>query len=437
MLVSGLGLSEKMTDDFVSSWLTLRLEKIEEGGKKQKLKDTLSSNLSCLQELREKIGEDGISKLYREYGITNFGRYPSEVMIKQVENDGKSRPYGIWLGAWADWNGGFLSQGEKSLVKNIERDANGLGFDLIIVEARDKMSTVKRVVTLDRKFGKDNKIAFVIISGHGSANRIFLGEEPEDILSLPDLIKKSSSKMRKYYKEKVPFLFNSCSTGQGIGPGYSIFGNSYSMAPGSNIGSINWVNLKMDTAGDLFFDGEYGFSSEDESLSVVYKDGKEFGDGLKEENKKLYEKEYQKMLKSKKVMEGIWLERSIEYDSLMLEILKKEKLDPLKNLLRKDFGGESRVELESGIGGMNDDSLEDYHSGLSMNLGEKDHQMDWGIGFHESIGRLCRWVYALGEENRKRSWPEIRVVGKNEDGSKKIIKKYKIDMSNFWPENIL
>lgn len=439
ILASGLNLDEKMTDDLTNSWLSLNFgEMLKDMGVnniKDILRDTISKNLTCLQELKNEIGEEGINKLYTEYGITNFGRYPREVLVRQIEDDGENRPYGIWIGAYADWNGAFMSDNDRKHVKSISKNASDLGFGLKIVEARDKMSMVKRIVTLDRKFGKDNKISFVVVNGHGDADVVALGRNREDILATDDLKKESAGKMRKYYAEKVPFLFNSCSTGLGIGPEYSRFGNSYSMAP-DKPGSTSWVVLRKDTKGDLFFDGHYFSSDTGGSETVIFKNGSDFKEGLREENEALYEEDYQKMLKSKETMKRVWSGRSNEYTSILLTILKREKLDPLKKKLTEEFGKGNTIELESGMGGSEDDSNRDFHRNLSMDLDGETNDMDWGTGFIEDVGRGCEMTYAQLGEKRTTSWPEIRVIKRGEDGKKKILARYKVDMSDLWPENL-
>lgn len=272
-LVGFLGLDEQMTNDMVNSWLTLDLRQgVIKGNPKKILTDTVSDNLFCLQMIKNRLGTEGINKLYTDYGITHFGRYPSDILIKQIEDEDINKPYGLWLGPWADWNGSFMH--DMKDVRQINTDAQKLGYALKIIEARDKMSVVKRIIGLDKKFGDKNKIAFAVLGGHGDENSVFLGVKPEDSLTSNDLKKESATRIRKYYGDKPPFLFNACSTGRGIGPEYSNFGGGYSMSPDKE-GVLSKVSLKKDITGVLFFEAEY-VSRGEEVKTVIYKGGNIF-----------------------------------------------------------------------------------------------------------------------------------------------------------------
>lgn len=286
ILVNAFGLDKKMSEDLINSWLSLKLDVlIKKFGSKEgrkTLRMTVLNNLSVLRDLKKEIGNEGIDKLYREYGITNFGRYPAKILADQIRDEGTEKAYGIWLGPYTDWNGAFVWSESNEMVERLKNSAKSLGLGLKIVEARDKMTVVRRVVGLDKKFGRKNKIAFVVISGHGDPQNVQLGTEDDDSLGSEDLKKESAGKMRKYFADKVPFLFNSCETGLGIGPEYSRFGNSYSLSP-DKVSSKLFFELKRDKEGNLFFDGEYYYNRGNKPEAMLYKNGLNWREKMEKE----------------------------------------------------------------------------------------------------------------------------------------------------------
>lgn len=268
--VSVLGIDQEIVDDCIKSWMTLGLNGLDtdegSGKGRERLRKVVIKNVNNLAGLKKNVGVEGIRKLHDFYGITHFERYSAELLTNQLKDENKSSPYGIWLGSYSDYNGGFSN--EWLLMMSFVSDAKDLGYKVKVVEARDKTSVVRRIIGLDRQFGKKNKIAFAVINGHGSPESVQLGSKNSDFLEMEDLNKESASKLRKCYADKVPFLFNACSTGQKIGPKYAEYGGSFSVAPDKPAYTKS-VELRKDGDGNLYFVAKYG--GENDPKAIVTK----------------------------------------------------------------------------------------------------------------------------------------------------------------------
>lgn len=135
-----------------------------------------TQNLQVLYELKQ-VSSDAPSVLFDQFGITHFGRYTREMLVKQYEEREIQKPYGIILFPIADHNGAFFHS--VMLLDQIQRDLETHGYSVRIVEADSKESVARRLITLDRIYGQGetgHKIDFAFIGGHGSKNTVSFGE---------------------------------------------------------------------------------------------------------------------------------------------------------------------------------------------------------------------------------------------------------------------
>jgi len=89
-----------------------------------------------------------------------------------------------------------------------------------VLEGDGKIDIVRFLRKLDRKYGKNNKISFAIIGGHGTWDSIqFGGTDPKHSLRMYDLWDKKhpASKRKKYFVDNPTFILVSCSTGAQYG----------------------------------------------------------------------------------------------------------------------------------------------------------------------------------------------------------------------------
>lgn len=433
-LLVSMGFSRNMSSDLAKSWMTYRWEsERNEAVIEDRFLRHCITNINAIMGISKEFGLDRVIKLYQDYGITHFGRYTVKMLTDQLINEDSKLPYGVAMAAYVDHNGALSNS--NSIDKRIQliESAKLLGYRTIFVEARSKVTVVRRVKWLARKY-PDQKIAFKYIDAHGEISRFYLGEgrRDEDFLSVSDLRKESANKMKQYYTDSCPTLFDSCSTGLNIGPEYSKYNNGYSMAP-DKPGYLRWVELLRDSSGDLFFDGAYG--SDEESVGTVMSfNGEDAKDKVLKEKRLLAERNYQKMIHDPKFMDDLWSNR-IGYGSMLLgSILNREILNPLyEAMLAKSYGKEIRFGI--GVRNINNDELvisPDTRGGGSGYLKERRFEDDCIIfspSFDEGFFSLVKHVYRH-EAGRK----NLKVFARIEVGG--AVEEIPLNLEKLYPENI-
>ncbi|OQA52421.1 MAG: hypothetical protein BWY43_00488 [candidate division WS2 bacterium ADurb.Bin280] len=210
----------------------------------------IGENLLSIETLEDL--HPGICKvLNHEFGIEFFSRYPVELLIGQYEKRDHHSPYGIILFPKSDWNGGLYS---KKIFENLANRYQMGNFTVRIVEGGGKFEVAKRLAGLERRYGKQNKISFAIIGGHGTHSSIQFGTPREvimkdynayfdenyesfdyeryrldqeaqeiiqhaHILNIQDLFGRGVARMGSFLAENPVIILSSCSTGQSEGIG--------------------------------------------------------------------------------------------------------------------------------------------------------------------------------------------------------------------------
>jgi len=434
-LVAAMGLPIEMAEDVAKTWCSYEWE--EEKTKiegKNRLFEVVWRNLKAIEEIKKVKGVEGVKTLYRDYGITHFGRYPAEILIKQLEET--NEPYGIWLGPANDHNGAFCN--DYKAVKGLYESAQKIGFGLKIIEARGKLSLARRLLTLDRKFGKENKISFGVISGHGEIGYVCLGKDLKEIISVDDLAKDSAKRLRSVYGKKVPFFFNSCYGGGGdrsIAKDYSAYGDSETIGSDKSMGKVI-IDLKVDDNDELYFEGYY--KGDSLPLSKYFKQGEEVVERVKKKSKKEKEaeeikhKQYLETMRrvstDKKTMQSLWKGGSNQSRSMLEDVLTIYKLNPVWEDLVSKYGVGARVKMGMGVEG------EDGR--MIVNLGEMESIMT--EGFAPSTGEEFRDLSKIAYEKFKNGELGVKVliVVEVENEGLPIQEKILVDISDLYPENI-
>ena len=219
----------------------------------------------------------GITRvLYKEFGIRNFDRYPEAMLIAQYDQfDNTDKPYGIILQATHDWSGAFTSYDHlRTWGKLYEQIKDHYAFR--VTEAKTKLEVAKRLITLDRKYGAQHKLAFAFIGGHGSKDSImFGGQHRRNMLLLEDLAGKGVQKTGGFFEENPTIVLASCSTGAegGIGQELSRRLGARVIAPAV---SASFKNVEaIITEDGIDFKVEYGTKSgQNQDIDRVYTLGK-------------------------------------------------------------------------------------------------------------------------------------------------------------------
>ncbi len=148
----------------------------------------LFASLKIIEEL-EKHRPGSAFNLYKIQGLLAFYYFELETLIQQADNLNSEKKYGIFLKArweyqttpsrWIPFT--YITEGQEWFMKDIEK----LGYLTRIIEVHDIKDAYKRLMLLDRHFNKDgnNKIKFIVISGHGDEEGVVIGNEKEDLVS--------------------------------------------------------------------------------------------------------------------------------------------------------------------------------------------------------------------------------------------------------------
>ena len=155
-----------------------------------------------------------VVELNRRFKIAHFGRYPTELLVRQFdERDDNSKPYGIVVGCQDDWNGAFYS--DVFNYESILGQMSKLGYSFRVCEAGNGLGTVRRIIEMDKRYGSNHKIELLIIAGHGRPDSVLFGLGENGGLSINDLLGRTTKKLvdKGVYSPSMQTVFWSCSTG--------------------------------------------------------------------------------------------------------------------------------------------------------------------------------------------------------------------------------
>lgn len=215
--------------------------------------------------------------LYKEFGIADFGRYPTQLLETQCEEAGSSnKPYGVVLFPRNDWNGAFY--GDNLALNELFEELHG-EFGLRVVECEGKMDVARALIDLNRRYnpadGSGHKISLAIIGGHGTENSIrFGGDDDRHALFTEDLQGRGVQRTSEFFKDNPTFILVSCSTGadKGIGQKLSEIMGAKVIAPKVPT-SISKYQVGKRKGGKFRFNAEY--TKDEGDTKSVYVGGQE------------------------------------------------------------------------------------------------------------------------------------------------------------------
>lgn len=182
------------------------------------LQRAMDTNMESMQEA-EKIRPGAVKFLNEKFGICDFGRYPVELLVRQVdEYENTKIPYGVIVYPEFDDNGAFYYQ-ENLFQKLFNRLSAKLAIR--VAEVGDKLDITRTLHRLDSKYGRDNKISFAILGAHGKKDGMTFGNDhwlEKNALLTQDL-RDSRAQKGSYFKKGATLILHSCNTGfkNGIG----------------------------------------------------------------------------------------------------------------------------------------------------------------------------------------------------------------------------
>lgn len=259
--------SEKMIENWRQAW---PIKGYEEG-------EALGRNLLSLYELE--CERPGIGKvLFEQFGISDFARYPQELLVAQYDEGNKKDdlPYGIIINPINDNNGSDSGAfyGNVETFQKLHSQIKGR-YRIRVWEIKNLVELVHAVNDSRHRYGP---ISFAIIGGHGTAETIQFGEEKSilkpalgfGILRKKDIDREGASAVRVAFTKNPTIILNSCTTGAlgGIGQEISKMGAKV-IAPSQPISIMN-IEPSIGLSGKIDFRVEY----RENSLSPqVYKEG--------------------------------------------------------------------------------------------------------------------------------------------------------------------
>lgn len=216
---------------------------------------SIQKNLETMHALEKRL-PGSVRRLHEEYGIRSFGRYPIDVLIRQLEeHDSGEQPYGIILFPRDDHNGAFYHNQE--MVQPLLGELNGK-YQLKVVECKDKLEMGRRLVYLHQRFGR---ASFALLGGHGEKDKIIFGDNRtrETTLHREDFEYSSVRGVKKFFVDHPTIILNSCSTGQegGVGQELSTAFDAQVIAPNVQT-AIKSISVSFDTTNRPVFQVQFG-----------------------------------------------------------------------------------------------------------------------------------------------------------------------------------
>lgn len=247
--------------------------------KEQKHFNDIFENLKSMDKI-EKEGPGNVKKLVENYGIREFHRYPSEILVKQLEEENINQPYGLIVYPREDHNDAFDTHFE--VYEKLYKDTRG-HYGLKIYEISNKRDFAKTLIKNEQKYATENKISFMILGGHGQTSGITIGPEYKknensnnikntgNTIDIDDLQGSGIKNVSRFFEKDPKIILVSCSTGAigGIGQEISKEYGANVMAPEKTT-NLRRIYTSYDNEGKIKFDVKFY-----DKVSKAYQAGKE------------------------------------------------------------------------------------------------------------------------------------------------------------------
>lgn len=152
-----------------------------------------------------------VKMLHEKWGITNFQRYPKDILIQQVGEIDKDKGLGLLVFAEDDYNGAFDDQQDR-WSKLYDHRKNDLNF--VIIESNSKLVLARKLLEVRKDTNKN--ISFAVVSAHSKAGEFYLGDKEivGDKYSVDqEDIKEFQSRAGEIFTEDAQLIGNACSSG--------------------------------------------------------------------------------------------------------------------------------------------------------------------------------------------------------------------------------
>jgi hypothetical protein len=150
-----------------------------------------------------------VKTLFSEFNIKEFRRYSNEVLIEQFDKRNVDLPYGVVLYTNQDHNQAFDTKAH--VIKSLLEQGRAHNLGLRVLEFDSKYELMKNMAKLDARYGKENKISYLLLGAHGEEES-FQTTYTEEVLK-DDFEGKGVKKIQEFFVEKPEIVLASCSTG--------------------------------------------------------------------------------------------------------------------------------------------------------------------------------------------------------------------------------
>jgi hypothetical protein len=178
----------------------------------------------------ENLRPGAAEALIKDFGIKNFGRYPAELLLDQLDKMDEDLPYGVFLSAESDWNNSLHMRAD--VLGDFYSQLKEKGEFLRIAEIDGTVDVFRALRDFDTKYGARGKIDFGILNAHGNKNVIRLGGADKDKNSRINTLRQEEMGQREeqafmaikdFFVPNPTIILESCNTGveEGIGQAIS------------------------------------------------------------------------------------------------------------------------------------------------------------------------------------------------------------------------
>lgn len=194
-----------------------------------RMPELITENLFTIAQL-ERIRPGICNSLNNNFGISNFARYPQELLVEQydAENKKDDMPYGVVINAKDDSSGSFYQRSKVySHLFGQLRDR----YRVRIWEIEDQYGFVHALNVSRNTYGQ---ISFAIVGGHGEKDSIdfggltikgafgAFGMFDNKGISMEDAQRKGALALKRAFIKNPTIVLSSCSTGDLGGVGQEI-----------------------------------------------------------------------------------------------------------------------------------------------------------------------------------------------------------------------
>lgn len=219
--------------------------------------NTVLNQLSDLHTL----SPNSIPYLRNEYGITNWGRYPTSLLARIYNERDQPGSFSniMLIQSRDDYNGASIQS--APVIENLAQDLKSLGYRIVVFECGNLSELTSRFITSCSRFGIPEG---VVIRAHGTIDQIALSPEENGTVNFEDIMRsKGMRAISLLHKGNKPsFVFCSCSAGQETGIAQKIsnqFGVDITAPMGDS--STESITPRVDASGNLILDAFYSVES--------------------------------------------------------------------------------------------------------------------------------------------------------------------------------